>query len=459
MIKEKIYEYTGDPFVDAGAWALAMLNDKDNPDEITKTDFESKLDFLADLYTKENWRRLMYSVFPNNKIINPSIKKENEKESYLDLLQEFFNNVSHLKGNGLCLACGKRDIKNLKTKDIIPLIGSKKLINFFPSGQKGAMYCDTCSLLVQFSPLLLYKARQLVLIQSSSSHVLRYWAMKIKSYINEQIGLGDFEGCWDSGITQPINSLFDFASNLILEYDLQWLEEASTITIYHFTNYNQGPDVEIFHLPTKVFRFLAYIHQHKARNAWYNIVKKGFYRIKPDSKENEIKTAFKKYTNNVYINLLENRSIIRYFIDTKNHKCEGDWDLLSFYLKEVRSMKIKRIDVIKKLGDQISDYIKQTNNFKRLKQLEYAKNYNSFRNILRLIGKDRLSLNPEDPLITLDDYINYLFPEGALSWNETRDLILFRIYEMLHDYLKKNLNVIKEEFEELEENEEKRLEV
>ena len=453
MIKEKFYEYTGDPFVDAGAWALAMLNNKDNPNELNENDFESKLEFIADLYTKENWRKLMYSVFPNNRIINPSTKKENEKEAYLNLLQEFFDNVAFLKSNGLCLACGRRNINSLKTKDVIPLIGSKSLINFFPSGQKGATYCDTCSLLVQFSPILLYKARQLVLIQSASPHVLRYWTMKIKLYINEQRSLGDFRGCWDSGITQPINSLFDFASNLMLEYDLQWLEEAPTITIYHFTNYIQGPDIEIFHLPTKVFRFLAYIHQNKARNSWYNIVKKGFFRLKPDSKESEIKNAFKNYNNSVYINLLKNKSIIRYFIDTKNHKCEGDWELLSFYLKEVRNMKDKRIDVIKTIGDEISEYIKQTNNLKRLKQLEYAKNYNTFRNILRLIGKDRLTLNPKEPLITLDDYINYLFPEGALTWNETRDLILFRIYEMLHDYLKDNLNIIKEEFEELEESE------
>jgi len=445
-IKGKIYSHTAEPFVDAGAWVLALLNNKTHPEQITKEDVKNKLEFLADLYVTNEWKKVIFSVFPNNKITNPSVK--NKKEAYLDLLQQLYTNVIQLKNTGTCLACGKRDVTSLKTKDIIPLIGSKKLINFFPSGQKGVSYCDTCSLLIQFSPLFFYRASQLVLVQSRSDHVMRYWATKIRDFINQQISLGDFKGCWNDGITQPINSLFDFASKIIREYDLQWDRERPAITIYHFTNFIQSPDVEIIHLPTNIFRFLAYIHQHKSSNSWYRIVRKGFFKLKPNSEENQVKTAFKKYKNKIYLNLLQNRSILRYFIDTQIRKNEGDWDLLKFYLQEVRLMKEKRIDAIKKVSDQIAEFIEQSKELKRLTQLENAKNYYSFRNTLRIIGKNRLKLSPMEPLITLDDYINYLFPEGALSWNETRDLILFRIYEKLHDFLISNKNKIEDEIEE-----------
>jgi CRISPR-associated protein Cst1 len=72
---------------------------------------------------------------------------------------------------------------------------------------------------------------------------------------------------------------------------------------------------------------------------------------------------------------------------------------------------------------------------KTLNRLEMASDYKSFRNILRIIIKKRISYGMEDPLFTFDDYVNYLFPEGNLTWRETQDLILFRIYEKLQSWI------------------------
>ena len=69
-----------DPFVDAVAWILAVLNDKNLPQELVVEDFRSKLEFLAHNLMKDSWERLFYSVFPNNKIPYPSIKKEFKKD-------------------------------------------------------------------------------------------------------------------------------------------------------------------------------------------------------------------------------------------------------------------------------------------------------------------------------------------------------------------------------------------
>ena len=55
------------------------------------------------------------------------------------------------------------------------------------------------------------------------------------------------------------------------------------------------------------------------------------------------------------------------------------------------------------------------------------------------------------PLFSTDEFLSDLFPEGAQSWKETRDILLFRIYEDLADYL----NNKKEEIKEVEEEEEK----
>ena len=45
------------------------------------------------------------------------------------------------------------------------------------------------------------------------------------------------------------------------------------------------------------------------------------------------------------------------------------------------------------------------------------------------------------PLFSLDDYVAHLFPESlnqTTFWRETRDLLVFRIYETLHDWLVTN---------------------
>ena len=53
--------------------------------------------------------------------------------------------------------------------------------------------------------------------------------------------------------------------------------------------------------------------------------------------------------------------------------------------------------------------------------------------------RDRIQQGAGEPLFSIDDYMEHLFPASdsfaATPWRETRDLILFRIYETLHGWL------------------------
>ncbi len=200
--------------------------------------------------------------------------------------------------------------------------------------------------------------------------------------------------------------------------------------MYHFTNYNQGPDLDIYRVPTPVFRFLAYVKEPSMVSEWKKIVRRGYFNWDKIKEEDE----YKNRGNSVYINLLKGYSIVKYFIDNKNRQVYGDWELLTFYLTEVRNMGDKRLDTLKKVGDTLSEYIKDNKNIKRLNQLEMASNFASFRNQLRFIEKDRIKLSAQDPLFTLEEFMEDLFPEGNMGWRETQDLLLFRIYENLHNW-------------------------
>lgn len=447
-MSEIIYKFTGNPFVDAGVWAICQWVEKRKPEDLDKEDLKNMIENIVPLYFENGWIDNMQSLFPNNPVINPAVskefknksaseKKEYKKKKYKDYLVGLLNETVPLNNPGNCISCGCRNVGPVRTKTEVPLIGSGTLINFFPSGQSGGDYCPACTFAIQFSPLFLYQCKLrgkiFLLIHSNLDNIMYSWSKKAINEIRRQILMNDYTGCFNENFTNPRNALFHIIQDIIIDYDTNWFNENPSINLYHFTNYNQGPELDMYHVPTSVFRFLAYVKLHEKYADWEKIVKKGYWVNWNKLKDGE---DYKNKTNSVYNNLLENKSIIRYFFNRKNREVIGDWDLFTFYLEKVRKMDQKRLETLKRVGSELSEYIKSTENTKRLVDLERAGNYGSFRNVLRKIIKDRIKSNADKPLFSLEEYIEDLFPDGNLGWRETQDLLLFKIYENLHGWLK-----------------------
>ena len=99
-------------------------------------------------------------------------------------------------------------------------------------------------------------------------------------------------------------------------------------------------------------------------------------------------------------------------------------------------MDQKRIETIKRVADEIALFIQQSPKGKaRLQDLEKADRLHDFCNVLRRISKERIKLGAQAPLFSLDEFVGQLFPEGALTFRDTRYLVLFRLYEQLHGWL------------------------
>ena len=75
-----------------------------------------------------------------------------------------------------------------------------------------------------------------------------------------------------------------------------------SMEVYSFTNNNQYPDIEIFYIPSPVFKFLCDAEQNPYKDAWHEIVKSGYGSSKSEK-------DYKKSGNRVYEYLLEDRSI------------------------------------------------------------------------------------------------------------------------------------------------------
>ena len=435
MTDELNIQITGNPFIDSGIYSLTTKLEKDIS-EITVDDLKKVSKEISKLYTIAPWKKNMYTLFPNSVLVNPaSTNKTDLDDIYLEKLNALIDSIESLQDGGSCMGCGRRNAKEAFGKDYIPLTGSKSLINYFSFANSGADYCSLCALLIQFAPLTIYRCGgKMIILHSDSKKVMEFWAKKAIENIDVQIASGEYSGCYNQGITRPTNAIFNIISQVISS-GKRWRRENPSFNFYYFTNYVQEPELDIFTLPNGVFTFLTEIPPEDWGN-WAFIVKKAYKFVKWENIETD--DDYKNNPNIVYNNLLEGKSILKSFYSYKFRKTYCTWKLVKSYMKEVKDMDEKRIGVIKDVGDRLSNYIKENDSIKTLNNLEHASNYNNFRNILRKILKNKINNGDKELLFTFDEYVLDLFPEGNMTWRETQDLLLFRIYENLHDWLIEN---------------------
>lgn len=436
-----VFFLTGDPFVDTGTIAICEWLAKDTPEEIEIDDLDDFIRDLSEIYVEKKWKNQCHGMLlPNHgRMFNPSLSRysvRERKEKIRKYLFEVAGNSTKAQEYGNCLACGRRTSLKKVTRSEYPLLGSGTSRNFFSYATEGVDICAGCLFAVQAVPTAAYKiGGRILLLHSNNLKILKYWIKDPVKYTKTQLAFRRFTGLFTpENYSNPQNAMFDLLSKIIQEYDENWQSENPSITFYYFSGHNKRGDIEITYFPNEIFRFLAQVKVHKAFPEWKRIVRKGYSSIKKGEDEKD----YRNRRNRIYYNLLKRKTIVPYFINFEERTVIGTWELLALYLEEVRKMNSDRIEAIKNLGDRISGYIKETDDTKRLSQLERVKNYHNLRNILRLIEKGMIKAGNEEPVFTFEEYIEFLFPEGPKNWRETRDLVVFRIYEQLHDYLVKS---------------------
>ena len=450
-----IYEkLMGNPFVDAGVCGICeWLGRSVQPEQITKDDLEEVVNDIAPMMqTDTGWGNL-HSIFPNSVLTNPAYSKRDRLELLKEECIHYLDTICELNETGDCMGCGRRNANNFLLKKDIPLTGSGPLRNFFPTFAEGAGYCSACAFAIQLSPLVfMATGGQFLTLHSNSWNALKSWAKVCIGEVRKQQLQQNITGCFNPGYANPRNGMFYMAREMT-QYQEMRPDENIPMQVYCFRNYNDKPELEVFYMPAPVFKFLRIVYMSKFNTAWQEIVRAGYGKINRDKVESE--EDYKNRINRVYENLLQGRSIVASFLDRRARKSRGNWELLSLYLKEVREMNELRLNAIKKVGDYIADSIQKTNKVSRLRNLERARNYPTCRNILRYVIRDRIREGENEPLFSLDEYVEHLFPESSdyPIWSETRDLLTFRIYEKLHDWLVKSGAVDDEDEDDDENNE------
>ena len=427
-------EVTGNPFIDSGIYALNGLICKESKiKDMTFDHLEEGIDIISKLYLTPAWNKNMFSIFPNS-ILTNNAYKDKKQDLYPKELRELFNSINDVTVKGTCIGCGRRNSIKEHVKRDVPLTGSVSFKNFFSYAKEGADYCPLCVLLIQFMPLALYRSGgKFILFHSDSENFMKSWSSEAITNYHNQVSNGEYVGCFNEEYKNPVNGIFRIIEKIVEKYDRKrWGKINPSLNFYYFSNFNQGAELDLYNFPNNVFRFLTYIPSTEKSN-WKNIVRRQYVNIKKDETEEK----YKNKKNRIYENLLNGKSILGFLFDYKHEKTFCSWDLLKYYLKEVENMSDNRIEAIRNLADSLSDYIKEYDEKKVLTDIEQASTYGNFTNILRKIMKSKVEKGDKELLCTFDDFVNNICPNYKV-WKETRDLILFRLYENLSEWLIEN---------------------
>jgi len=435
---------TGDPFADAGGFAIEYLSEK-----FPEKDILELIDYITKIYV-EKWSGKLNAFFLNSKITQPAFQGPRKIEETLKYFEALIKETEPSEV-GFCRITGRETKLFFGGRDNSIMTGSGTLINFHHFFQKGIALSKEALIRMHFVPFACQQLQGRIGLMQSNNQKLSNLFVKITAEKNlHEIGIGLSEGVAKSDFNKPANAIFDFVDYTLTQ--LRDFREGNTLpslTLYHFTNFGASPEIQLYQFPAKVFLFYRTCLQPRFREDWqkfvrshyfdgqhkgakYNLQTEKFELVK--SKETEIidNIEYKQWFNRIYNKLLVDENI-RTDILRWSRKHPFNFEIVSIYQQNIIGMKKETINKIKELAaflvrEEDADKIK-----KRIKALDGAKNASALR---RFLLKDVVAANygagNSDPIISLDDYLNYLFPDGSY-WAEIRDLLLIAIYQELHE--------------------------
>ena len=434
---------TGDPFTDVGGYAIEYLQNK-FPDK-------GILDLIKEatnIYVKD-WNNNLHSFFLNSTITHNSNKGQKGINKTLEYFQTLLEGKDPVQ-EGFCRITGQKTQLYLAGRDNFMMSGSGTFINFHHAFQQGLLLSKEAIIRVFFSPLgLMQLGNNVALIQSNIATVTRFFVYSNLDKNFKGIASGISKSIQKSEFTNPANALFDFADQCIGNLKIATQDEEGlsntkgvTLNLYHFTSFGASPTIQLYTFPAIVFEFYKYCLRPEYKSEWKRFV---FHHYKSskfkDAEFNEATTEwinkkgavayneFKAWRNKIYDKLLQGQPLCREFLFWSKENT-FNFKIIEIYQQSIRNMDKRTLEIIKDLADfiiQDEDSLKKS--VTRLNGIKNSYGVRQF--LLHQIAKNYKEGN-EKALITLEDYVEYLFPDGA-SWRELRDVLLIAIYQKLHE--------------------------
>ncbi|MFW6224744.1 MAG: type I-B CRISPR-associated protein Cas8b1/Cst1 [Bacteroidota bacterium] len=426
---------TGDPFADTGGYVIQYLWEK-FPDK----DIDWLIEYVTKIYVND-WEKTIYFFFPNSPMINNASKHpaNDTIANYLELLNDN-------KGNkDFCRITGRKTMVYKTFKDKYILAGSGKFSNFHHAFNNGLLFSKEIIIRLLFVPLGVLKiGKYMGLVHSNNAIVLQYLVENNIKLNLHNIATGFSKEIAEADHNIATNSIFAYANKCIDNLKIVQDEtKAISISLYHFTNYNQGPALDLYKLPSKLFavyRFWelkhkkdwkTFINRHYyKRDARFDHLK-GYYKIDNKEKSEIYKyNDFSKWYNPILVKLINNESIIPEFKKWSKNYNKLHFDIIRSYEQNIRYMKKETIDKVLELADFIIVGRNENEIKKLITALEGKEKGYDLRRVLMKLNKENYLKGNEEPLISVKDYTEYLFSDNV-NPREIRDLLIIAIFQKL----------------------------
>ena len=446
-IYSELVRATGDPFADTGGYVIKYLY---SLPQFRDKNIMDLIRYVAKIYV-EKWDAKLHSFFLNSKITQAAFKGQRKIDEAVKYYQALLDGTE-TNHEGACRISGRRTKLFAAGRDNHILSGSGTFINFHHNFESGLFLSKEILIRMFFVPLgVIQLSDKIALLTSNISKVSEYFVFQNCKDNFQSLGSGLSAGVYKSVYNNPANALFNFADKCIsdLKYVLYDEEKDSftkdeiNLTLYHFTNFGASPEVVIHTLPATLFKFYAFCHTPKNRKEWTKFIKAHYSNSKFKSavfneaaevwegKESVDFDDYRTWRNDIYENLLKNKSI-RYYILKWSVYHAFPFRIVEVYQTFIRNMEKRTIAKIKQLADFIvvdreTDFIT-----KGIKRLNGEKTPSGLRQYFIKLNSENYQNNAKLPLITVEDYAECLFPDGS-NWRELRDVLLIAIYQKLHD--------------------------
>lgn len=441
---------TGDPFADIGGLVIEYLQSK-KPDKSIMELIEE----VTNIYVNR-WDNNLHSFFLNSTITHNS----NKGKKGIDKTLAFYRGLWEERGGelGYCRITGQQGKVYPGARDNHIMSGSATLINFHHGFESGIMLSKEALIRIFFVPLGVEQmGDKVAVLMSNNEEVTRFFAQKNVDNNFRALGSGASKSVLRSDFSNPTNALFDYANQCIENVKTATLNletgksdtKGVTLNLFHFTNFGASPTINLYTLPATTFYFYAYCMVHYKRE-WQNFLFRQYSNSKfKNASFDEITgkwingekpidyPSYKTWRNPVLEALLNgdsNRIRKAFLVHSKEHIF--NFKIVELYQINIRNMDKRTLGKIKALADFIVDDRSDDEIKKAMTRLNGAKNTNELRFFLLKLVDDNYNKGNKEPLFSIEEYTEYLFPDGTY-WKEIRDLLLIAIYQKLHEINKK----------------------
>lgn len=450
-ISEYYTRPSGDPFADVGGYVMAYLSQHDAYKHLSLLELIGK---VTDIYVRK-WDAKLNALFLNSTITQGAFDSSRKITETLGYFQRLLN--EELEGKmGYCRISGQYTRLYKAGRDNHILSGSGTFVNFYAAFEPGLYLSKEVIIRIFFVALGVVKlGDKIALIYSNNQSITEYFVQENCRQNLRNLTSSPEPGLLSSEFTNPANALFGFADKCILKMPaaLAFNSETGTeerdtdLNLLHFTNFGAGPTIDLYALPANVFKFYASCLSIHNRDQWqrftrsyYSSSKFKTAKYRPtadawiDDKGNAVEqNTYKNWRNRIYQKLLDGVPIHAEFIQWLWKRRQPlRFAIVEKYQLLVRNMEKQTLEKIKKLADFITVERSDGDILKDVTRLNGCKNPNDVRQLLLRLVKRNYDSGAKDPLLTVEDYAYYLFPDGV-GWREVRDVLLIAVYQKMHE--------------------------